>query len=237
MKKIFAIFAFLGLVIGLGSCTPALQDALANSLNQSSQQAAANKQIQARQDAINRTPPVIGAKCVSRDGQVRLNQLRQGINACFFSALVAPELGVLSRVDAVILLRFSSKPDLRYQESFETRDDAWRGQRLGFIFPLIMPDSLTGAVLAGASGLTKVAFSQILQARFDFIFFGIQVSTQLPVLDARTAQFFDAEGNFRDSGSRFSNLGERPYQALVQLRACSTDGVCVTSPVTELATR
>lgn len=235
MVKPWFFLVLVGGVLGLSSCTPALQDAVANSLNQSSQQAAVNRQLQARQDAIDNNPPVIGVKCAARDGQIRLNQLRQGLNACFFSALISPQLGEIVRMDAVILRRFTTKQDIRYQESYEAQDNAWRGQRIGYILPIVLPDSLTGALVQTLAGAGKVAFSQLLQARLEF--FGGALAIGLPKLDAKAAQYFDPEGNFNDAGNRWSNLGERPYQVLIQLKACAADGVCALSPVTELATR
>lgn len=211
-------------VLFLSSCTPALQNSIANSLNTSN-----------RQSAVNKNPPVIGAKCISRDGQIRLNQLRQGLNACFFSALAPVELGEIARVDTQIILRFQTKPDLKYQESYEPRDEAFNGQRIGYILPITLPDSITGAVVVSFSGVGKVLIGQLLQSRIEFLR-GF-VSVQLPPLDAKTAQYFDAQGNMTDASRRFANLGERPYQAVVQLRACSVDGLCVVSPFTDLATR
>jgi hypothetical protein len=81
---------------------------------------------------------------------MRVNRLQQGPNWCFISALTSQKLGNIERLRLGMAKYYSSKKEpITEIEDFEQQDSVFNGSRVAIIYPILMPDSLTGAVFAG----------------------------------------------------------------------------------------
>lgn len=220
----------LVLMLLLAACAPAVQRTPEEEAAYQ-QQLQAQREKQARLLRIQQYGLSLRAECYARDGQLRINRLQQGPNFCLFKALTAPEFGELVRVKIVEEYDFTNKPPITYNDAFEAVDNVWNGNRIAIPQPLLLPDSLTGALLSGAIGISKVAVMSLYEAKAGWL----NVVGFDPTKDPRIAPLLDPQGNLRTMGSKFNNLGTRPYQVRVQIEACSD--ICMKSSVLVLETR
>jgi hypothetical protein len=212
-------FLLFAATSSLTACTPILQ-----AVGEASDR-------EARKQAIERNAPILKAECYARDGLQRVNRLQQGPNLCLFRALAPLELGEIVRLRFGVAKVYNSKSQPVVEiEDFELSDKVFNGSRIALIYPILMPDSLTGSAVALFTGIGKAVLPRILEAKAQILGIPLNLTN-----DPNLQRFFDPSGNFNSANERFNNLGERPLSVQVQIRVCSD--VCVTSPVLNMQTR
>lgn len=233
MKKILPHIFLVCLLLVVG-CAPTVQ-------RTPEEQAAFDRQIaeqKVRQERIRKVRAyqmILRAECYSRDNQLRLNRLQQGANLCLIKGLTPDEFGEIERMRVVVQQSFANRQPLIDSEDFLPSDQVWSGNKVGVLRPILMPDSLTGAVVSTALGLSKGTVTIAGEAAFSWL--------KLPpgtfsaaVQNSKLAPFLDPEGNLKSAGSRFGNLGTRPNSVSVTVTLCSDIG-CYLAETLSLETR
>lgn len=225
------------LVLVGGGCAPTVQRTPEEEAAYQ-QQLAQQREKAARLQRIQNYPVVLRAECVARDGQVRVNRLQQGPNLCVIKATTHPEFGEIQRMRVVVRFTYADRQPKIEVEDFLPSDKAWSESRISFIQPILMPDSLTGAVVssltATATTLARTAVTVAQNLRLN-VAPGFTVGFANIADDPKLAPFLDAAGNLNLAKSRFGNLGTRPALVQTQLQICSD--VCVNSVVLYIETR
>lgn len=216
MKKL----ALLALLVLVSGCVPVLDE-----LGQEFQQAAQQQRLQAN-------APIPRAQCFARDGVERINRLQQGPNLCTVSALAPSGMGELQRMRVQVRYNYPDRAPVQKGQDFSAADLVFNGERIAFPQDFLLPDSLTGAIVAAAFGLGKLAVPAAFNAFLTFMSLPPTFSmSQVPAF----SNLLDPQGNFRDAQSRFGNLGTRPSTVKLRFQVCSD--VCVLSHILTLETR
>lgn len=224
MRKAIVLLALLAV-----GCAPVL-DELGREFEEAAQQQRLTAQLKQRQERLQANPPIPRARCFARDGIERTNRLQQGPNLCIVSGLAPAGMGTLQRLRVRVEYRYPEKQPFVWIDDFVAADRVFNEERVAFPENLLMPDSLTGALMA--AGIGKMAMRSAFVLLLGEL--GLPpslVMSQFPALD----RMLDSQGNFKDASNRFSNLGERPYTAFLQFQICSD--VCVVSRVLQLETK
>lgn len=217
MKRM-ALLALLVLLVS--GCVPVLDE-----LGQEFQQAAQQQRLQAN-------APIPRAQCFARDGIERINRLQQGPNLCTISALAPRGMGELQRMRVGVQYSYPDRAPVRQVQDFSAADLVFKGERIAFPYGFLLPDSLTGAIVAAAVGLGKLA----APAAFNTFLASLGLPPTLPMSQVPAfSNLLDPQGNFKDAQNRFGNLGTRPSEVLLRFQVCSD--VCVMSQTLILETR
>lgn len=223
MKKL----ALLALLVLVSGCVPVLDE-----LGQEFQQAAQQQHLQAKQQRLQVNAPIPRAQCFARDGVERINRLQQGPNLCTVSALAPSGMGELQRMRVVVQYSYPDRAPVRKPQDFSAADLVFNGERIAFPHGFLLPDSLTGAIVAAALGLGKLAVPAAYNAFLTSM--GLPPTFSMSQVPA-FSNLLDPQGNFKDAQNRFGNLGTRPSAVLLQFQICSD--VCVLSHILTLETR